>query len=73
MKYVRCYRWLYAVFTISLQPSNSASTVCPSTPDMYHLRTHLLPITRFEKEELDEAVRGMKHALKMSPPMYAPA
>jgi len=35
---------------------------------MYHLQTHLLPITRFTKEELDDAVQEMKHALKMPPP-----
>jgi hypothetical protein len=32
---------------------------------------HLLPITQFKKEELDEAVVGMKNALMMPPPRYA--
>jgi hypothetical protein len=37
---------------------------------MRHLKTHLLPITRFRKEELDEAVERMKEMPKRPFPVY---
>jgi hypothetical protein len=60
--------WTTPILSVAFQTSPHAT--CPSKTEMHHFRSHLFPITRFRKQELDEAVERMKHTLKLPPTRY---